>query len=119
MKCSRTLYFRSATPDSASFTTSDSSPLAPDAATQLGPTPKTCELCRLNHSGCSGTVFTATVGDEPPTLGYSSHSVPSSALRSPGAPKLRPSRRTGPFAGCEPKKVQVSTSAIGTSAIDV
>src|SRR5262245_58158738 len=95
------------------------SPLTADDATQAGAGPLTAEAWRRMYSGRAGTVVTGIIGERPATDGYSVQSVPLSPRRSPGAPKFRPSRRTGPFAWRGPKKVHISASGIGTKAREV
>ena len=58
-------------------------------------------------------------GEEPATLGYSSHRVPSSALRSPGAPRLMPRRWMGPLMSLVPNAVHISASGMWTRAREV
>src|ERR1051326_4905518 len=91
----------------------------PDAATHFGPAPpRTADSWRRNHSAPPGATLIGTAGDLPPTLGYSSHSVPLASFRSPGAPRLMPSRFTVPFTSVVPNDVHISASGSWTSATD-
>src|SRR5438552_909733 len=83
--------------------------LTPEEVTQLYD-PVTAEECRRKTSGFAGLVTIWTAGETPPIDGCSSQSVPSSALRSPAAPKLRPSRLTTPLTSLVPKEVHISAS---------
>src|SRR5437016_6046256 len=89
----------------------------PDEVTQLyGPV--TAVAWRRNSSGVAGLVATCTAGETPAMLGYSIHSVPSSALRSPAPPKLRPTRLTWPLTSLVPKVVHISASGMWMRAMD-
>src|SRR5262249_37659350 len=118
-KCSRSVNVRvigDAPP--SSVTVSDFNPFAPDAATH-GRSPLTWAACRRKYSTLSGDANTFTAGDVPPTPGYSSHRVPSAALRSPGAPRLMPTRFTAPLTAEVPNDVHISASGMWTNASDV
>ena len=121
--CQRTLKPRpmvSAGGRRRSRTVTEVAPSIPEAATQ-GSSPETAEACRVKNAG-EPAALTGTFGDGQPPLGYPTHSVPLSASRSPGAPKLTPTRRTsGRSLPASPKssKVHFSTSGVGTSASEV
>src|SRR5262245_55567203 len=91
--------------------------LKPDDVIQFAG-PSTTDACRRKISGLTGLVATFTAGETPPLLGYSSHNVPLSALRSPAAPKFRPSRLIVLLTSLVPKKVHISASGMWIRAMD-
>ena len=113
-----TVYGRSADPAGANRTRTVSTPLTPDDATH-GSSPATADECRRKYSNFVPVNLMSGAGSGPGVDGYSSHSVPSSDLRSPGAPMLMPNCFTTPLTDDLVKNVHISASVIGTSATDV
>jgi hypothetical protein len=113
------VYARGSSSSPFVVTVTERTPFTPEAVTH-GAAPVTADAWRRKYVTFLGAVSTSTCGDGPADAGYSSQGVPSSSTRSPGAPKLIPSRSTGSFTErADPRNVHISASGSGTRASDV